>query len=276
MGIQVGIPSVWHPGGPPTSIEILSKPLSLEEIYEMDQALSPSDIAVYWSIDAYGFLREEYARKYGLDPGSLVHINVSSGRTFIITRQEFVRNVLQPADMLKRVFIEVAVESLDSKLLDRIADVDVREALRILLEKQKMLQEALSKLYRASRASEYRDVIDEVRRSFEGIICDTSAGKRVARALTKALKSLGIVHEIESGALDELIEEVKRVILGGEGLTQNIFSYASKLGVHGKTLKTGKLYEPRPYKRDAEFIVLQAMLVLNYLIKVLKHYALRT
>ena len=51
--IGVGIRSGWYPGI--TSLtEIVSEPLSLEEIYEINQILGSSDVKVPWSVDAYG------------------------------------------------------------------------------------------------------------------------------------------------------------------------------------------------------------------------------
>ncbi len=274
--LDAGVRSGWHLWRN-SVIEIVSEPLSLEEVYEIDQALGSSDVTVSWSIEAYGFLDEEAYRRYGLTLGLLVHITIPSVRFFPITRQDFVRNVLEPADMLKRLFVEVVVEPVDSEFLDRITDADIREALRILLEKQRMLQEALGKLYRARTASEYRDVIGEVRRAVEGIVRGTSAGDKIASALEKAFKGLGIAYEVEANALDKLVNELKEVLLGDRSFTKALFNYTSKLGVHTVTEpKSGKaLYEPRPYKHDAEFAVLQAMLFLNHLIRVLKYYASR-
>jgi len=169
------------------------------------------------------------------------------------------------------------VELVDNELLNRITDADVREALRILVDKQRMLQEALSKLYRARTTSEYRDVIGEVRRAIEGIVLGTSVGDKITSALEKAFKGLGIAYEIEVDALEELVNELKEVLLGEKSFTNTIFRYALGLGVHAAEIKKPKkLYEPRPYRHDAEFAVLQAMLFLNYLIRVLKYYASRT
>jgi len=272
--IEVGIRSGWYSGT--SSIEIVSEPLSLEEIYEINQILGSSDVKVSWSVDAYGFLDEEMSRRYGLNPGLLVHMNIWIKRSFIITRQNFVKNILEPADMLKRLFIEVVVEPVDDDLLNRITDADVREALRILVDKQRMLQEALNKLYGARTASEYRDVIGEVRRTIEGIVLGTSAGDRIASALKKAFKGLGIIREIEAGVSDDVVNGLKDVLLGSNSFTNAIFSYASSLGIHASEIKKPKkLYEPKPYRHDAEFAVLQAMLFLNYLIRILKYYASR-
>ena len=109
---------------------------------------------VSWSVEAYGFLDEEMSRKYSLYPGLLVKMSISSERRFVIASQDFVKNILELADMLRRLFIEVVMEFVDSDLLSRITDVDVREALRILVEKQRMLQDALNKFYRARTASD--------------------------------------------------------------------------------------------------------------------------
>ena len=89
------------------------------------------------------------------------------------------------------------MELVDNELLNKITDADVREALRILVDKQRMLQEALSKLYRARTTSEYRDVISEVRRAIEGIVLGTSVGDKITSALEKAFKGLGIAYGLK-------------------------------------------------------------------------------
>lgn len=202
-------------------------------------------------------------------------VNVSSGRDFAVSRQDFVRNILEPADILKRRFIEVIVESVDPNELDKITDSEVREALRLLLEKQRFLQSSIEKLIKANRASEYRDVLDEVRRTVEALTQSSQSPKTQAlfNSLRNAFKSIGIAREIDTGALDtlvnEVIEELDKKIISG------LFRYASKLGIHAGKAGGSLQYEPRPYKHDAEFGVLQAMLILNYLIRVLKLYASR-
>jgi len=266
LEVDAIIPSVWNSGGAPRSIKIVSKPLTLEEIYEIDQALGPNDVQLYWSISAYGFLEEDEAKTYGIPPGTLVPIYIYASRNFIIARQHFVEKVLQPADMLKRRFIEVVLEPVDTHILDKIGDPEVREALRILLEKQKILQGAIEKLYRAGTSSEYKDVIREVRIAIEGLVPGKPIGDKIVNALRKAYKTMNIAREINAGALDELTEELLNVL---KGFSSNVYGYASKLGSHGTTLKSKLSYDPRPYRHDAEFAVLQAMLLLNYMVKAL-------
>ncbi len=256
------------------NISIVSEPLTREELYEISDLLSHDSIGIGWYVEAYGFLDNyEVLRRYGIEPGALVRIEISSTEEEMhsISRQDFVKNVLEKADMLKRLFLEVTVECVDKSVLDRICDEEIREALRLLLKKQEILLNALRKLYNAKTYSDYASVIHDVRMAIEGLVCDKDAGRKVCDALAKAYRLLGIAEEVECGALNQLSKELSAVFLGSErGLTNSIYSFACKLGSHTETRgKEKKQYIPRPYRHDAEYAVLQAMLFLNYLIKVL-------
>ena len=264
--IRCSIKGVWNSNV--KDLDLISEPLSLEEINEIEEHLNQQDVRLYWSVDCWGFLGKP--ENYGLQPGALVKIYVPSDRYFTVTRQDFVRMILEPADLLKRRFIEVVVEPISSDELDRILDEDVREALRLLLDKQRLLQDALDKLVRASRSSDYRSVIECVRDAVEGITPGTPKGSRLFNALEKAFKGLGVI-EADPNALNEAVKELLDTI---KDISRSAFNYSSIF--EHTTTDTNKLpYIPKPYRYDAEFAVLQAMIFLNYLIKVLKAYAQR-
>ena len=59
-----------------------------------------------------------------------------------------------------------------------------------------------------------------------------------------------------------------------DSLYQATYYFASRFGVHTQTLNK-KDYTPYPTIDEVEFAVQQALIELNYLIKLLKAYALR-
>ena len=144
--IRCSTKGVWNSNV--KDLDLISEPLSLEEIYEIEEHLGQEDVNIFWSVSCWGFL--DKPENYELQPGTLVDIYVSSGRYFTVTRQDFVRNILEPADLLRRRFIEVIVEPINTDELNKIPDEDVREALRLLLSKQRLLQDALDRLIRAN------------------------------------------------------------------------------------------------------------------------------
>ena len=284
--VRVGVSSGnWYsPGADVRLLKIESEPLTLEEIYEIYQKVGLGDtIGLSWYIDAYGFLDEESYKRYGIPLGQVVRIEITSRRSagyvLPIARQQFVRDVLQQADMLKRYFVEVVVGSIDEELLKKIKDDEVSNALKILLDKQKVLQEALEKLYEARTSSDYEGVILKVRQAIEGLVSSTPAGRTVSSAVRKAFEGLRIAEELGPGALSELASRLSEILLGGGsegGLVSAIFHYTSELVHATGREEPKKMRVPKPYEHDAEFAVLQAMVLLNYLIKVLESYALRS
>ena len=265
--INAKIPSVWH--SDPKRVDMVSEPLSLKEIHEIDEELGSGDVQVFWSIDAWGFLEHSAAAKYGLS-FALVKIQISSPRRFVINRQDFVKNVLEPADMLRRMFIEVIVEPVDN--LDRMKNPEVRRTLKILLDKQKVLAEAYTKFLNARDSVDYRSVINDVRLAVEGLNAEEVRG-----VLKRAYEVLGIAEETFPGALTKVADEVSSVVIGqrrSRGFTDVVYKFACKLAPHAKT-EDDQLYIPRPSKREAEFALLHVLGILNYLIKVLKVYASR-
>lgn len=277
--ISAKVKDTWFSGTEPRKIRIISEPISLEELYEIENKLGSSEFyQVHWDLWGYGFIEEEKARKYGVFQISPIVINMSSLQQFQISRLDFVKKVLEPADMLKRRFIEIIVEPLNEGFIDKIKDQDIREALDILLEKQKFLYDALLQLQKATSASEYSNVIVTVRKVVEALVQNTPAGNKLTEALRKAYNLLGIARDIDVDAAKELIDEIIETLTGvgsSGGFLTNIFKYCSKLGPHTIT-RSKRQCEPRPYKIDVEFAVLQAMSILNYIIRLLKNAAIRT
>jgi len=271
LRIQGEVKPGWY--SPPFFIKFTSKPLTLDEIYEIYESLKKDRINVEVNVQAYGFLRE--AEKYGLSPWTLTTITLTLNDS--ISKMEFVKNVLEQADMLKRRFLEVVIEPIRQDVLDKVSDPDVREAMRILVKKQNMLQEALESLYKATTYHDYVSTIGLVRNAIEGIIkpkkpSEMKPSEKIFKAIEKAYRGLGVAEEITPGALDDLVRDLNDVL---DKTSNNLYKFASKLGSHGKKTGSGKLYNPRPWLHDAEFAVLQAMLFLNYMIKLLQRYVIR-
>ena len=287
--IKAGIYGFWYPFDYPAEVDILSEPLSLQEIHEIDELIGGEQIRVRWSVECLGFLEQgtihslvnkgyEFSRWERELRGSVHVFFYGPENIVLISRQDFVGNVLEPADMLKREFIEVVVEPISEEALDKLP-IEFREALRILLKKQKLLLEALRNLRNATTTADYKHVIDDVRQAIEGLTPQDQAGQQVYQALGLAFKKIPIAEEIDPGALDELSKEITKTIMDQNSFGTAIFKYSSKVGVHGKTEKRtesgGKTYIPRPNKSEAEFAILEAMLLLNYMIRTIKTAAFR-
>jgi hypothetical protein len=279
VSIKCRIQGVWQ--NDIRKLDIVSYPLSHKDIFELEQ-IDGDRLQIRWSVDCWVLL--DKPMNYGLEPGTLVGVHVGSGRIFEISRLDLIRQILEPADQLKRRFVEVIVEPINTDELDKIADEDVREALKLLLSKQILLQDALDRLVRANRSSDYRSVLEDVRKVVEELIPESKSqsSQRLFKALKKAFRSLGIVDEVDQGALNVVAEELSDVVIG-KFILFGLFKYASKLGSHvGKAgrdlekLKEEYQYIPKPYRYDAEFGILQAMITLNYLIKILKSYYQRS
>jgi len=269
LSINAKIPSMWYSS--PKDAEVVSEPLSLEEIHEIDEKLGSSDIQVRWDLNAWGFLDDSAAAEYGPSSASVITMQITSPRRFEINRQNFVKNVLEPADMLRRMFIEVIVEPVDQ--LDRIKDPEIRKMLKLLLDKQKVLVEAYTTFINARNSADYRSVINDVRLAVEGL-----NKEEVRNVLKRAYEVLGIAEETFPGALSKVTEEVSSVVIGQKGrrgFMDVSYKFACKLGPHAQTDDKQQYYIPKPSKCDAEFALLQVLGILNYLIKVLKIYALR-
>ena len=269
--IEASIGNVEIREGNPRNVSIISKPLTLKDIHEIDETLGQNEISVYWDLHAYGLLDWEEARNLGVPPGALLHAFIASNEQFRINHQEFVEKVLQPADMLRRVFVEVTPEPIDDSFLNQVSDPSIRDALKFLLSKQKILQELLEKLHSANTSSNYRNIIADTRNAIEGLVPNREKGKQVFEALKNAYKTLAIIREANTDVLDDVIDETLKRL---EEFSRATFRYASALGSH--TTQEGRHYVPYPRRDDAEFVILQAMIQLNYMIKVLKAYAVRT
>ncbi len=265
VSVRCRVSGVWNYLG---SLNIISESLTLEEIYEIDRLLGQSDIEMWWCLEGWGFLSPEAYKICELSPETPVKVEISSSKMFRIPRQDFIKRILEPADMLRRVFLEVVVEPINKEEIEKISNANVRESLKLLLRKQEILQECLEKLAKANKSSEYKDVIINVRQTIEGI----TKNSRIFNAIEEAFKSLSVLEEVEQGALEGGVKDLLSTI---NDISKGLHGY-SCVFTHTKTFNNKKLeYKPKPYRHDAEFAVLEAMIFLNYLIKVLKIYAQR-
>jgi hypothetical protein len=257
--VDASLPTVWYPD--PKSIDLVSAPLELSDIHEIDDRLGAGDIQVRWSLEAWALV-EVFPQTEGSMSKDFLRVDFSCPRRFEITRQAFVRSVLEPADLLRRMFIEVVIEPIGS--LDRIADPNVRETVKTLLDKQRILRDAYTKFVNAEDSKDYRSVISDVRLAIENLNT-----KDIRDVIKKAYEAIGIAD----GALEKVSDEISSVIVGqGEkGSMAPVYKFACKLASHAKT-EDDQNYTPRPLRHDAEFALLQALNILDYLIHVLKTY----
>lgn len=261
--IDVGLPDVWYHN--PKSIDLVCQPLDLQDIQEIDEKLGAGDIQVRWNLEAWALVGDTLAE--GNMSKNFVSVHFSCPRRFDITRQAFVRSVLEPADLLRRMFIELIIEPVGP--LDQIADPDIRKTMGTLLDKQRILVEAYTKFVNATRAEDYRSVISDVRLAIENLNTDD-----IRDVLKRAYEGIGIA---EGAAVGKVSDEISSVILGQQqtkGSMGPVYRFACKLASHAMT-EDHQNYTPRPSKHDAEFALLQALGILNYLIRVLKTYEMR-
>ena len=265
------------------TFSICSKPLTLEEIHRIADEIRDERFDIRWSMTGYGYipfddlyytLRDlarsinKQIKQITLIPSPIVVIK-ADGIPSKVDYIRFVRNVLAPAELIDRVFIEVLMTPADKEVLNRIKDSEIREALEILFEKQRVLREALEEYRKAVTASDYKDVISKVRGAIENLTHGASIGSKVFQALKKAFAGLDIIGEIRPGS-GVRYREINAVILELDRLSSALFRITSKLGVHQPD------YIPKPYIHDAEFLLHQALTFINYLIKVLIRYGTRT
>ena len=264
LAVDVKLPSVWYHD--PKSVELVCEPLDLRDIHEIDDKLGAGDIQLRWDLEAWGLIEGPVAAECGV-PSTFVQVNFSCPRRFEINRQVFVRNVLEPADLLRRMFIEVIIEPVGP--LDQIADPDLRKTMGILLDKQRILVDAYTKFVNAARSEDYRSVVSDVRLAIENLNTDD-----IRDVLKRAYEGIGIA---EGAAVGKVSDEISSVILGqqqNKGSMGPVYRFACKLASHAMT-EDHQNYTPRPSKHDAEFALLQALGILNYLIRVLKTYEMR-
>jgi len=256
--IAAELKKCWIRGGKPLSLTVYSKPLSRSDIHEIDEKLGTGDVKVSWNVEAYGFLAEKAAKEF--DAG-LIPIIVAEYEHHV-SRSEFVKNVLEQADMMRREFLEVISEPID---LSYIKDARIRGALQLLLEKQKLLLGAIDGLKKAKTATDFRGIIDEVRRAVEGL-------ERLRGLCEEIYKKL-YIGSSDISAIDKASREMAEAVFQSLKAT---YTYASRFGIHTKTKNKKSFYTPVPRRIDAEFAVQQTLIELNYLARLLSIYALHT
>ena len=257
--LTMEVPRCWIPGGRPLNMNICSKPISRSEIHEIDEALRPDDVQIQWEIYAYGFLGGKCSKEFN---AGLIPIFIGTDGWHNISRMKFVKNVIEPADMLKREFIEVMVEPID---VSHVKDSEARDALETLLEKQKLLLGAMNKLTEAKTATDFRGIIDEVRRAVEGL------------KLGEPYKKIYKMYYIESRDAEAIEKASEEMVETLNMSLKAIYKYTSRFGIHTTTLPRGtepkRVYTPIPTRAEAEFAVQQA--VMCCVPSVIKHNMLR-
>jgi hypothetical protein len=252
LNIAAELTDCWIAGGKPLVLTIYSKPISRDVIHEIDEELRPDDLKISWYVGAYGFLEKDLQK--------LIPIQILTDEQHDISRTSFVENVIEKADMLRREFIEVVVEPIE---LTYVKDAEVKEALQLLLEKQKLLLGAMNGLKKAKTATDFRGVIDEIRRTVENLKL-RELYKRICKELLIESPDIEAINE----ASEEMVEALNEIISG-------TFHYASRFGIHASTLKK-RTYTPIPTMTETEFAVQLALVQLNYLIRLLSTYTVRT
>lgn len=269
--LDAEITKCWISGREPHSIDIYSKPLMISDIKEFDEKLRTGDLELKWNINAYGLLRNyDDIKQYNL---RLLPIFIGSEGWLNFSRTDFVKNILEPIDMLKREFIEVAVEPIK---IERIKDSEIKKALKLLSEKQKLLLDSMKSLATAKTTRQYRDILGGVRGAVEGL----RRSEEIQKIGSRIIRELGKITSSDPQALAEGSEEMISTIIGSHngdrrftGLMEATFYFTSRFGIHTETLQSKKPYVPNPTIEDAEFAIQQALIELNYLIRLFNQYA---
>ena len=250
-------------------ITIYSKPLSLQEIYTISEKIKGEMIDIRWDFEAFCYIPFDIINDIFKDkaigipePISIVRgSGLHSGRYYI----EFVKNIIEPADLIKRIYLEIPLEPLSEERLDSIKNPKLREALKILFEKQKILKDALDEYYKSITSSEYKNVISKIRGAIEHLIPKKELGKIVFDIIKEALDALNIINEIIPGS-NVKENKIRKIIGTLKSYSYNIYSLTSILGVHQSD------YKPKPYKHDVEFLLVMALNFISYMIKILLKY----
>jgi len=149
-----------------------------------------------------------------------------------VSRKNFIEKILLKVDMLKGEFIEVIAELID---LSYVKETRLKEVLELLLEKQKLLLEIMNKQKNAKTATERRGIIDEIRKTIEGL--------NKLKELYKEIYKILCIEAHGYEAKDKAAEEMSKALFGILSATYN---YTSRLGIHTKTRENELLYTPIP------------------------------
>jgi len=251
--IRAKLDKIWHTGSSGT-IDIVAK-LDREDIWEIDRIIQGQDLDVIWSASGYGFPEETVAKELGIQ---FVRILCSSREYHTISREEFVRNVLEPVDRFRREYLEVVLPTPD--LLNRTPH-DLRP-LADLIQKQSFLVEALRRLSSARTSSEYRDVIKSVRDAIDR--AENLLRGIQENMVNKLYIELGTFRG--EGAEATARMEVDSIIR----IFDRLFSMASGFS-HTQT-HDNRPYEPYPEYTDAYYLTLMTIVALNFLAEKLRAY----
>lgn len=134
-------------------IEIIAE-LSPKEFWEIDNLLGGHDIMISWDVSGYGFLYEDFLKDWDRDElgtkelfyqlSQLVPISCRSKKGYPLSRDDFVKKVLEPVNRFQREYIEIPRPT--TELLDK-APSDLKpiaEFIKGRLEELKNVQRGLS------------------------------------------------------------------------------------------------------------------------------------
>ena len=237
--------------------------LSPKEFWEIDNLLGGHDIEISWDVSGYGFLYEDFIERWDRDELEekelydqllqLVPISCRSKKRHSLSREDFVKDVLEPVDRFQREYIEIPCPT--TELLDK-APSDFRhiaEFIKGRLEELKNVQRDLSS---AKTPRDYVNVIVGTRKAIEvkGVL------KQSEDILAEKLYcDKGILSG--EGAQDESKKQIQCLL----DISAKLFSLASGLGVHSTTQGNKKPLIANPDRYDANYLLLMAMLTLGYI-----------
>lgn len=237
--------------------------LSPKEFWEIDNLLGGHDIEISWDVSGYGFLYEDFIERWDRDELEekelydqllqLVPISCRSKKRYPLSRDEFVKKVLEPADRFQREYIEIPCPT--TELLDK-ASSDLKPIAEFIKGRLEELKNVQRDITSAKTSRDYANVIVGTRRAIEvkGVL---EQSKDILAE--KLYCDRGILSG--DGAQERAEEQIKSLL----GIYAQLFDLASCLGVHSTTRDKKKPLIAKPDRYDANYLLLMAMLTLGYI-----------
>ena len=237
--------------------------LSPKDFWEIDNLLEGHGIEISCTIAGYGFVYEDFIERRDRDElgenelfsqlHQLVPISFRS-EGYSIPHEDFVKNVLEHVDRFKREYIEIPLPT--TELLDKASPdlKSIAEFIKGRLEELKNVQRDLSS---AKNSRDYAKVIVGTRTAIDvkGIL------EQSEDILAEKLYCETGIFSGE-GAQDESKKQIKELL----AIFSKLFSLASGFGVHPTTKdKKKKSLIANPYRSDANYLLLMAILTLGYI-----------
>ncbi|MDI6886600.1 MAG: hypothetical protein QMD22_09760 [archaeon] len=188
----------------------------------------------------------------------LVPIYLKCEKWHSISHEDFVKGVLEPVDRFQREYIEIPFPT--TELLDR-APSDLKSIAELIKKELEELKNVQGDLSSAKTSRDYANVIVGTRKAIE-------VKEILEKSKTILAERLYINTGILSGegAQDEAEKQIKCLL----DIIRNLIALASGLGVHSTTKDKTKPLTANPYRSDANYLLLMAMLTLGYLAEKLR------